>query len=208
MDSFASEPVFTDEEVEFLESEQIFLPPQTAGKRKVSAAFTPPPSISTSSSSSRSSSASVTLELHGFDTRVTQFEIPTERDSTVMLELMGFQPATAALIFDRFITRPEADQSILSFAEAHLRTLQSHLQRGLGPKEAMNIIGINDYPQEALTDLEFEGIRGTEELHFWLRLAVRTSYKTIRMKQELLKSYAEKRHEHGQEHEQDAQISY
>ncbi|KAJ5713109.1 uncharacterized protein N7483_010290 [Penicillium malachiteum] len=90
---------------------------------------------------------------------------------------------------------PSPLHDLLEFAEAHIHTIQGYLQRGLSPGEAMSAIGMSEQIQSVLVDPEFEGIRQTEEIQFWLKLAVRTNYEIIRWNRRILKSHAKRRSE-------------
>ncbi|CAG8419350.1 unnamed protein product [Penicillium salamii] len=194
--------VFSYEQIRCLEEANIFLPePQKntstnpSGKRKVSAAFSAQ-SLSNSSSASASSS-SASISTHGFQPHVIQtFDIPIAEESIEVLEYIGFIPDVARLIYGRYCDRPNPTQNpddLMAYVSGHLASLKSRNYDSVAPKEALRYAGLNPQIQDAITDLRFSPIFGTETLEHWAKDTVETNYAALLSQQKLLQRNANQR---------------
>ncbi|OQD78417.1 hypothetical protein PENDEC_c001G02175 [Penicillium decumbens] len=188
--------IFTAEEIQCLEEDAIFLPPPPGsrghGKRKVSASLvSSPSSISTPSSTS---SASASVRTWNFQPSTISTHIPTEEESTEVLEYIGFQTFTARQIFQRYANRPDPDNcpdDLLAYACGHIGILHTHHYHNMDIQEAMTQVGLTRQIQSAIADPAFSDILWTRDLYFWVKDTIQTNYATLRCRQDLLKRYAE-----------------
>ena len=194
----AGPPVFTEEEVRCLEDDAIFMPPRlsqrplSSGKRKVSAAFTPPRTVSSSSSRS---SASVSTQ--GFQPDVIKtFDMPVTEESVEVLEYIGFVTHAASLIYERYLGRPNPDQNpddLMAYVSGHLALLNSSRYIYMSPREALRDVGLTVQIQEAITDPRFSHIFGTQTLLYWANDTIKTNYAGLLNQQRVLRSHANER---------------
>ncbi|KAJ5289162.1 hypothetical protein N7478_002192 [Penicillium angulare] len=179
---------FTEEEIQCLEENAIFPPDphRSQGKRKISAtliASTP------SSNTSISSSASTTsVRTWNFNPSTISTNIPTDKESIEVLEYIGFEPATALDIFQRYTSRPEPDDcpdDLLSYVHGQISDL-----KGETSHEALARVGINTQIQSAIADPMFSDILWTRDLHFWVKDTLDTNLASLRNQHGLIKRHA------------------
>ncbi|GAD92740.1 hypothetical protein NECHADRAFT_94396 [Paecilomyces variotii No. 5] len=189
--------IFTQEEVDLLEKEDILQPEllttSTTGKRKVSAVF----SLPSDSSISSSSSSSASVKIRDFNPSTTYtFDLPLDPDSVDALEWVGFVPSTAKEIFERYSGRPDPEQcpdSLVDYAFTHIAVLWERQCKNMSLRQAMTYIGINQQIQDAITNPEFSDIFWTQDLHYWVKDTLEMNFATLFSRQKLLKNHAGRR---------------
>ncbi|KAK5273865.1 hypothetical protein LTR99_000880 [Exophiala xenobiotica] len=110
------------EDTQTLLDDNFIQPSSSAGKRKVSRALLSRPSIS--------STSSVSVRTHGFGpgTQFGTFEMPTASHSAAGLEFFGFDAETAAILFQRYLNRPDPDintDPLMAYVKAHVGILDT-----------------------------------------------------------------------------------
>ncbi|KAJ6131888.1 hypothetical protein N7471_007103 [Penicillium samsonianum] len=130
--------------------------------------YLPGRSVLNSSASSSSSSASVTTR--GFQPHVTQtFDITIAEESVEMLEyIFGlFIPDVVRLIYDRYCNRPSSTPNAddrMVYVSGHLASLNLRQYDHMGHQEPLAYIDLTRQIQEAITDLRFSHVFGTQTL--------------------------------------------
>ncbi|KAK5358067.1 hypothetical protein LTR20_009253 [Exophiala xenobiotica] len=185
------------EDTQTLLDDNFIQPSSSAGKRKVSRALLSRPSIytSTSGSISSSSTSSVSVRTHGFGPgpQFGAFEMPTASHSAAGLEFIGFDAETAAILFQRYLNRPDPDintDTLMAYVKAHVGILDTPSYQDLQSDQALQRIGINQKLRDAILDPEFKHLLGTDSLTYWVLDSLTTNFATLQQLQIRLKNHA------------------
>lgn len=166
----------------FLEGEGL-LTPIVNNKRKVSTSIlSPPPSESSSRSSSAHSVSAASFQASFVSEQVDEVEIPADLRSLEAYIYIGFDAATAALLWHRYVNfADEVQGDFFDFALWHLEF--SNVPDATSGEDdwdaCMKALGINDKTRAAILLPEFEDIRYTATCRFWVKDTLKLNYEAL-----------------------------
>ena len=171
------------EEVQALEEDLCIIKSATRqGKRKVSGALlSPPDSDCFSSSSSSSPAVSIRHSSLRASADIT-FELPISSISSAALEFIGFNSETAEKIYARWLSRPTPNNNpddLLNYVYGHILMLHLESFRNYTPREALGVVGLASWLQDAILDTKHSAIFATETLSYWLKDTLKINYHTL-----------------------------
>ncbi|KAK5467925.1 hypothetical protein LTS15_000898 [Exophiala xenobiotica] len=195
MASIPQEDDLSPEDTQTLLDDNIIQPSSSTGKRKVSRALLSRPSIDTSGCISSFSTSSVSVRTHGFrpENQFSTFEMPTASHSAAGLEFIGFDPETAAILFQRYLDRPDPDlntDTLMAYVKAHVGILDTPSYQDLQSDQVLQRIGINQKLRDAILDPAFKQLLGTGSLTYWVLDSLTTNFTTLQQLQIRLKNHA------------------
>ncbi|EXJ86730.1 hypothetical protein A1O3_03684 [Capronia epimyces CBS 606.96] len=123
------------------------------------------------------------------------FELPESSHSQSALEFIGFNPSMAKTIYERWLQRPDADQNpddLIDYVMGHILMMKSNQYAEYSARDVMEVVGLKQDMQDALTDPRFQAIFETQTLHFWVRDILATNYATLIRLQQRLKNHAKR----------------
>jgi hypothetical protein len=171
MASIPQEDDLSPEDTQTLLDDNIIQPSSSTGKRKVSRA----------------------LLSRRPGMQFSTFEMPTASDSAAGLEFIGFDPETAAVLFQRYLNRPDPDintDTLMAYVKAHVGILDTPSYQDLQSDQALQRIGINQKLRNAILDPEFKDLLGTDSLTYWVLNSLTTNFTTLQQLQIRLKNHA------------------
>ncbi|KAL8869546.1 MAG: hypothetical protein Q9174_004196, partial [Haloplaca sp. 1 TL-2023] len=199
MKAFFDDPSLTAEDEASLMEDGIILQKSSDGKRKVSAALLTPPSfhpgsISPNPSTSSTPSVTASVRFKVPHTADYTFTLPEHSESAAAAEFCGFIPETAKEIYDRVVaTRCSCalEPDLLDFMIGRTDIAKPRRSNpDLPPREAMNMIGISHWLQDAILDERFKDVWQTQTTIAWVEESIETSYNTMLQLQQRLKARA------------------
>jgi hypothetical protein len=189
-DSASSEIDLTDNEVRILHEEHLLFPTPATNKRKISVALLTPPASNASSGASSSPSLSVRFNSYNLDLDRT-FLIPRYTDSVAALEFIGFTTTAASQIFKNFSAKSaDHPDDLLEFACGHIAQLNRKEVNNMSIADALSMVGMHSKIQAVFLDPQFQQVRETQTLHFWVKDTITVSWLTLTRLQQRLKTYA------------------
>ncbi|CAE7020354.1 hypothetical protein PTNB85_09936 [Pyrenophora teres f. teres] len=180
----------TEEDVRILQEQRLLYPTPITNKRKVSVALLSPPQSDTSGSSSSSPSHSV--RFRSFSSNLDRtFFIPSSLESVAALEFVGFTSDAAAQVYGNFSNKPSSSpDDLVAFACGHVARLSHPKVQDMPVASALDLVGINSQIKEVFLDSQFDQVRQTQTLLYWVEDTITTNYDTLERLQHRLKTSA------------------
>lgn len=192
--STGSSPILSEDVARFFEEEGLM----TAiinNKRKISTSTISPPSSLPSRSISASSPTKPKISPESFTAsfvreEAEEIEIPADLRSLETYAFLGFDDATAASLWERYISKP-ADMPASFFDFAFWQIDENPTPDATCASDDWDLclrsLGTNDKLRTAILLPEFEDLRYTASCKYWVLDAIETTYETLETMNETMR---------------------
>jgi len=184
--STGSSPILSEDVARFFEEEGL-MTVIINNKRKISTSTISPPSSLPSLRTSASSSTEREISPESFTAsfvreEAEEIEIPADLRSLETYAFLGFDDATAASLWERYINTPaDMPASFLDFAfwQIDENPTPDATSASDDWDLCLRSLGINDKLRTAILLPEFEDLRYTASCKYWVLDAIETTYETL-----------------------------